>query len=320
LIVLFAALPLTVSAQTNPINPKIVEFDPSLDQAALTADGQPMVARYDLLVFLQGATQPVTTTSLGKPSPDLDGKIRVDFSTILVGWPLVNGTYQARVAAVGPTGTGQSDPSNLFDFQSAVPPPPPPSCTFTVSATGMTAAPSGQAGSVTVTASASSCTWTAASDSGFVEAAPTGGTGSGTVSLTVAANTGAARTATVTIGGQAYTVSQAAAPPPPPPSCTFIVSPSSTSVAGAAGSYTAALVASGNSCSWGATDTVSWIALGTTSGAGTASVSYTLSKNNSGAARSGTITIGGRTLAVTQASMPRPNPPKGIKLSSVTTK
>ena len=229
LIVLFAALPLTVSAQTNPINPKIVEFDPSLDQAALTADGQPMVARYDLLVFLQGATQPVTTTSLGKPSPDLDGKIRVDFSTILVGWPLVNGTYQARVAAVGPTGTGQSDPSNLFDFQSAV-------------------------------------------------------------------------------------------PPPPPPSCTFIVSPSSTSVAGAAGSYTAALVASGNSCSWGATDTVSWIALGTTSGAGTASVSYTLSKNNSGAARSGTITIGGRTLAVTQASMPRPNPPKGIKLSSVTTK
>jgi hypothetical protein len=36
------------------------------------------------------------------------------------------------------------------------------------------------------------------------------GTGNGTVSFTVAANTGAARSGTLTIGGQTFTVTQAA--------------------------------------------------------------------------------------------------------------
>ena len=91
-ILLLCALPsLTAEAQTTVTNPKVVEFDPSADHAAVSADGQSMVSRYDLQIYLQGATQPVSTASLGKPAPAADGKIRVDFSTILVGWPLADG-------------------------------------------------------------------------------------------------------------------------------------------------------------------------------------------------------------------------------------
>ena len=183
--------------------------------------------RYDLQVFLQGATQPVTTASLGKPAPAVDGKIRVDFSTILVGWPLASGTYEARVSAVGPTGAGLSDPSNLFEFQTVTPPP----CTFALSPSTGTAGSSGGPLSATLTASATTCGWTASSNAAWATVAPASGTGTGTVAVTVAANTGAARTATVTVGGQTYTVSQAAAPPP----CTFALSSSTGSVAGRPG-------------------------------------------------------------------------------------
>ena len=77
----------------------------------------------------------------------------------------------------------------------------PTSGSFTASAaTGQT---------VTVTAASTTCTWTAVSNSSWITV--TGGatgTGSGTVTYSVADNTGAARTGTITIGGQIFTVSQ----------------------------------------------------------------------------------------------------------------
>jgi hypothetical protein len=191
------------------VNPNIVEFDPSSDDAATRPDGQPVVQRYELRVFLQGASQPVTTADLGKPAPDSDGKIRVDFSTHLVAWPLANGTYEARVAALGATDSAVSDLSNVFTF--ATDPP----CTFTLSSGSEVFGPAGGSASVTVTASGSSCAWTAASNSGWVTLNPADGTGNGAVGLTAAPNSGSARTATLTIGGRTCTVTQAAHSTPP---------------------------------------------------------------------------------------------------------
>jgi hypothetical protein len=163
-----------------------------------------MVTRYDLKIYLQGATQPVTTASLGKPAFDADGKIRVDFSTILIGWPLADGNYEARVAAIGPSGSGLSDVSNLFAFQAAVVPPP---CTFALSAT------TGTAG-----ASATTCAWTASTATTWITLNTIAGTGSGPVSFTMASNaTAAARTGTLTAGGKVVTVIQAAELPPARP-------------------------------------------------------------------------------------------------------
>ncbi|HEX7486858.1 MAG TPA: BACON domain-containing protein [Vicinamibacterales bacterium] len=301
---------LAAFGQANVINPKVVEFDPSADHSALTADGQPLVTRYDLQIFLQGATQPTTTTSLGKPAIETDGKIRVDFSTLITPWPLASGTYQARVEAIGPAGAGESDPSNLFVFQAVVTPPTPAPCTYALSSTAQAAVAMGGAASVMVTTSNTTCAWAASSNASWVTVGPSSGTGSGAVNVTVAANTGVARTAKVTIGGLTYTVSQAAAPPP----CSFSLSPTSIVAAGPEGASMVSLTASAPTCAWTAQSSASWITVGTTSGTGSASVTCSLSRNTSGASRAGTVTVGGHAVTVTQASLQGPTQPQGLKV------
>jgi hypothetical protein len=68
---------------------------------------------------------------------------------------------------------------------------------------------SGSNGIVNVTATGASCGWTAVSNSSFITVnSGASGTGNGTVGFTVAANTGPARTGTITIAGQTFTVTQ----------------------------------------------------------------------------------------------------------------
>lgn len=87
-----------------------------------------------------------------------------------------------------------------------------PACTVSVSPISLGVVASGGTLNITVTA-ASSCRWSAASDSTFVTiASGASGTGNATVILNVAANAGTARTGTVTIGGQTVTVNQGANP------------------------------------------------------------------------------------------------------------
>ncbi len=89
-------------------------------------------------------------------------------------------------------------------------PPPAAACTFAVSSNTLNLAGSGGTAALTVT-TGSTCAWTVASSAAFVNVtSATSQTGSGTVSISVAENTGDARSATVTVGGQAVTVNQAA--------------------------------------------------------------------------------------------------------------
>ena len=84
-------------------------------------------------------------------------------------------------------------------------------CTYSLSATSSAVASSVSTGSLTVTTT-SACAWTAASNDAFITVTGgTSGTGTGAVSYSIAANTGAARTGTMTIAGQTFTVTQAAA-------------------------------------------------------------------------------------------------------------
>lgn len=95
-------------------------------------------------------------------------------------------------------------------------------CSFTISPTSASYSASASSGTIGVTASASTCGWTASSSQTWVTL--TGGaaeTGNGTVSYSVAANTGTARTATITAAGQAFTVSQAAPGTNAPPTVTL---------------------------------------------------------------------------------------------------
>ncbi len=86
-------------------------------------------------------------------------------------------------------------------------------CSFTLSPTSQSLAANAGTGSFTMTPSASSCAWTASSNAAWLTInSGASGTGNGTVAFSAAANTTAAsRSGTITAGGVAFTVNQAAA-------------------------------------------------------------------------------------------------------------
>lgn len=108
------------------INPRLVEFTPSLDHDIMLSDGTPKVDHYEIQWFASGASAPVSSGDLKKPAP-ANGIISVDIRTLLIGIPFGN-NYTAKVAAIGPTGSGVSNPSNPFDFVS----PPAPATNVTL--------------------------------------------------------------------------------------------------------------------------------------------------------------------------------------------
>ncbi len=295
----FALLaPVVAYSQTTAVvNPTMVQFLPSADDSAVTSDGLQVVVRYDLQIYLQGATTPYVTVNLGKPTIDTDGNIRVDFSKLMSGYPLPDGSYDARVVAVGQSGVGQSDLSNQFSFQSSAPgTTPAPSCTYTLSATQGAIGPPGGTVVLNVGANVSTCGWTAMGTSSWVAMSPESGTGPGTVTLTVAANAGATRTAVLTIAGQIYTLTQAAL------SCTYSLAATSWAAGAAGGAGSIAVTAGDSTCGWTAASDAAWVTVSPASASGSGSVTITAAPN-AGAARTATLTVAGQALAVTQAGV-----------------
>ena len=166
---------------------------------------------------------------------------------------------------------------------------------YALSASSTNVAASASSGSVGVTAS-NGCPWTAASSTNWLHTTSSG-TGNGTVSYTFDANpAGTARSGTITVGGQTFTVSQ------PAGTCTYALSAASTNVAASAGSGSVDVTA-GDGCSWTAVSSTNWLHT-TSSGTGTGTVSYTVDANSGTCiARSGTITVGGQTFTVNQAAV-----------------
>ena len=85
-------------------------------------------------------------------------------------------------------------------------------CTYTLSPSSYGISSSGGTGNIAIIPSSSSCAWAATSnDSWITITLGSSGTGSGTVSYSIAANTtGSNRTGTITIGGQTFTITQQA--------------------------------------------------------------------------------------------------------------
>jgi hypothetical protein len=167
------------------------------------------------------------------------------------------------------------------------------SCSYSINPATEAIAAAGGTATIAVS-TGSSCAWTSAPHAPWITIASGGsGTGPGTVRLNVGANSGAARTGTATIAAQTFTVTQAAAP------CTYSLSPATVDLA-AAGGEGRTNVSAGAGCAWTATSNAPWITVtGGPSGTGSGVVVFNAAANP-GAARSGTITIGGQTLTVTQ--------------------
>jgi hypothetical protein len=135
------------------------------------------------------------------------------------------------------------------------------------------------------------------------------GSGIGQVNYTVAANTtGVARTGTLLVAGQTVTFSQAA------PSCTYTVTPTAVT-APAGGSASSVSVSSGTGCSWTAVSSASWIAITAgASGSSNGAVNFTVAANSTSTPRTGTLTVAGQTVTVTQPALTPPTAPSNLRI------
>ena len=106
LLVLVALLTTTIRAHAQVVNPTTVEFAVSADHNA-TQFGAPVVARYELRVYAQGATAPLTSTDLGKPAVADAATVAFAKPSVFAAVPAV-GVYEVRVVAIGPGGEGAS--------------------------------------------------------------------------------------------------------------------------------------------------------------------------------------------------------------------
>jgi uncharacterized protein (TIGR03437 family) len=84
--------------------------------------------------------------------------------------------------------------------------------------------------------------------------------------------------------------------------CTYSISGGASSVSASGASLTLN-VAAGSGCAWTASSNASWITIQSgVSGTGNGTVTLSISANTSGSSRSGTLTIGGQTVTITQAA------------------
>lgn len=174
------------------------------------------------------------------------------------------------------------------------------SCTFALAPPTQTIAAAGGSGTVSLT-TAGGCVWSATSNASWLTlTAPSEGTASGTIAFNVATNTGAERTATITVGGQQATVRQTGTSS----SCQYDIAPAGQSFASAGGAGAPITVTTGGACTWTARASETWITVTSgASGTGNGAVNFTVA-TNTGAARTGTISIASATFTVSQQPAP----------------
>ena len=178
-------------------------------------------------------------------------------------------------------------------------------CTFEVTPLTQSVAAGGGTGSVTVT-TAAGCAWTSSSNAPWITVTSgEAGTESGSVGFSVSTNADSERTGTITIAGQTVTVTQSAASS----QCSYTVSPMSWSISASGGTGAPVAVSASGGCAWTATSNAAWITI--TSGAkdaGRGSVVFTVAANT-GAQRTGTLSIAGKTFRLTQEAPSTPESP-----------
>jgi hypothetical protein len=168
-------------------------------------------------------------------------------------------------------------------------------CAYSLSAGSQSFSSSGGAGTVSLTTS-SECSWSAVSNAAWVIiSSNSSGSGTGSVAYSVTSNlTSSSRSGTLTIGGKTFTVNQAGG------ACTYSLSPSGQSFTAAGGTGTLT-VSAPSGCSWNASSQAGWIAIQSGStGTGNGTTTYTVASCSGDSSRTGTLTVAGALLTVTQ--------------------
>jgi uncharacterized delta-60 repeat protein len=191
----------------------------------------------------------------------------------------------SRIIAVGSSGLNFAAAAYVLET---------PTCSYSLNPTSAQFPVAGGAGTFNVV-TAAGCNWTATTnDSWITVTAGNSGSGNGTVSFSVQLNIGPARTGTIVVAGQIFTISQASG-------CSYMLSATSQNfpLNGGGGSFN---ISTGAGCAWTAQSNDNWITItGGSSGSGNGTVSFNVAAN-AGPARTGTITAAGLTFTVNQAS------------------
>ena len=172
------------------------------------------------------------------------------------------------------------------------------SCTVTLGSVTTSVGSAASTGTLPVTA-ASTCSWSAASSASFLTiTSGASGSGNGSVGYSFAANTGAARAASIVVNGTAVNFTQAAQTVVAPAGCAVKLSATTGKINSGGGTVNIDVTADSN-CSWTATSNASFLSApsGTVTGNGTLVITGAA---NNGAARTGTMTVGGQTVTISQ--------------------
>ena len=163
---------------------------------------------------------------------------------------------------------------------------PPSDCTYSLSATSANFGAAGGTGSFNVITE-NGCTFNATSNDWFIIITSGNGPGSGTVNYNVLGNNGAARTGTISVNGQIFTINQTNQTAECHPSVVF--SSSSFSHLGGNGNLS---INFGSQCSYTVTSSHDFITINNGTGTGSGTVNFSIAPNP-GSDRLGSIVING---------------------------
>lgn len=219
-----------------------------------------------------GSTQ-VTTNNVG------DAGFNSSFNTII--------NYQGFYA----TATATDPNGNTSEFSPALR----IGCNYTLSSSSQNFSVAGGNGSFNVN-TLGTCDWQAIRSADWITiTGGASGTGNGTVSFSVAANSGPARTGTITVGGRIFTITQAS-------NCSYSLSHPQASYPSGGTNFDGVTVIAPNGCTWTATSNVAWVTITAgSSGNGNGNVSWSVAANT-GPARQTTLSVAGLTFTINQAS------------------
>ena len=171
-------------------------------------------------------------------------------------------------------------------------------CSYALSSDSATFESDGGESTVDV-ASLEGCNWTAsANDDWITITGEPSGSGNGSVAFTVDANpTALERSGSITVEDQVLSITQSGA------DCSYALSSDSATFESDGGESTVD-VASLEGCSWTASANDDWITItGEPSGSGNGSVAFTVDANPTALERSGSITVEGQVLTITQTGV-----------------
>ena len=167
--------------------------------------------------------------------------------------------------------------------------------TFAFSSPSASVGAQAGSGTVALTVTPSDTRWTAASNQSWLTVNPAGGIGSQTIAYSYPPNTSLSpQTATITIGGVSFTVTQPGA---------VTLSPSSVTAPQSGGSGGVALTTNPATPWTAASNNADWLTVTPASGIGNATLTYRFAANNTPSSRTGTIAVNGILFTVNQTGI-----------------